>query len=45
MKLLTTGLSTADISKTRQLTPKLSRLINTSTGKKKNMYFWNDLSL
>ena len=40
-------ISTADISKTRQLTPKLSMLINSSTGKRKTMYFsfWGELTL
>ena len=33
-------ISTADISKTRQLTPKESRLINSPTGKRENIYFW-----
>ena len=41
-------ISMANISKTRSLAPKLSRLINSSTGKRKNMFcflFWGELSL
>ena len=40
-------ISTADISKTRQLTPKLSRFMNSTTGKRKNVWFWSwgELSL